>query len=95
MQWKGNKLLSETKKNLNKSLHTEVKTTVKYQKKKKKNWEQNSNKKIKQGFITRTTMFITVNVSIKYAMKNKSAKMIAKLRKELSTTTNVRKIPIF
>ena len=94
MQWKGNKLLSETKKHLNKSLHTEVKTTVKYQKK-KKNWEQNSNKKIKQGFITRTTMFITVNVSIKYAMKNKSAKMIAKLRKELSTTTNVRKIPIF
>ena len=35
MQWKGNKLLSETKKHLNKSLHTEVKTTVKYQKKKK------------------------------------------------------------
>ena len=34
MQWKSNKLLSETKKHLNKSLHTEVKTTVKYQQKK-------------------------------------------------------------
>ena len=49
---------------------------------------------MKQSFINRTTLFITVSVRIKHAMKIMSAKQIEKLRKELSTTTNVTKIPI-
>ena len=86
-----NKLLSKMKKHLNKSLPTEVKTTVTYQSKK---LGRKLQLKDKTRFNHRNNLVYYCKCPNKTCNEITSAKQIEEMRKELWTTPNVTKIPI-